>query len=104
MKIGQPSDTSPAATQGNTPAPAKAGQGTPPAAGADRRSSGVDVTVSAQARRLERTRAGDMPDVDMDKVHAVRQAIAQNTFVVNPGAIADKLLANARDMLNRTRS
>lgn len=104
MKIGQPSDTSPAATQGNTPAPAKAGQGTAPAAGVERRSSGVDFTVSEQARRLERTRAGDVPDVDMDKVNAVREAIAQKTFVVNPEAIADKLLANARDMLNRTRS
>ncbi len=104
MKIGQPSDTSPAATQGNVSAPAKAGQGTPPAVSAERRTPGVDVTVSDQARRLERTRAGDVPDVDMDKVNAVRQAIAQKTFVVNPEAIADKLLANARDMLNRTRS
>ena len=104
MKIGQPSDTSPAATQGNTPAPAKAVHGTPSAAAVERRSPGVDVTVSDQARRLERTRAGDVPAVDMDKVNAMRQAIAQKTFVVNPGAIADKLLANARDMLNRTRS
>ena len=75
-----------------------------PPAGVERRSSGVDVTVSDQARRLERTRAGDVPDVDMAKVNAMRQAIAQGTFVVNPGAIADKLLANARDMLNQKRS
>ena len=34
----------------------------------------------------------------------MRQAIEQNTFIVNPEAIADKLLANAREMLNRSAS
>lgn len=38
----------------------------------------------------------------MAKVEAVRSAIEQGTYVVNPEVIADKLLANAQEMLNRT--
>jgi negative regulator of flagellin synthesis FlgM len=38
----------------------------------------------------------------MDKVNAVRASIEQGTYVVNPEVIADKLLANAQEMLNRT--
>ena len=104
MKIGQQPDTPPAVTQVIQPVSAKPGQGTAPAAKNDRKSPGVGVTVSNLARALEATRADATPDVDMEKVNAVRQAIEQNTFLVNPEAIADKLLANAREMLNRTNS
>jgi negative regulator of flagellin synthesis FlgM len=41
--------------------------------------------------------------VDAEKVNAIRQAIDQKSYVVNPETIADKLLANARDMLDATR-
>jgi negative regulator of flagellin synthesis FlgM len=37
--------------------------------------------------------------MDMDKVNAMTQAIQNGTFKVNPEAIADKLLANAQEML-----
>ena len=106
MKIGQQSDPSPATTQSSQPASARAGQrGVGAAPAIERRSpTGANVTVSNLALRMERTRASDAPDVDIDKVNAVRQAIEQKTFVVNPGVIADKMLANAREMLNRTRS
>ena len=104
MKIGQQPDISPAVAQSIQPANAKPGQGTAPAARNDRKSPGVGVTVSDLARTLEATRAGDTSDVDLEKVNAVRQAIEENTFQVNPEAIADKLLANAREMLKRTDS
>ena len=105
MKIGQQPDLTPAAVQATQPATAKAaGQGAAAPVKNERKSPGVGVTVSSLARTLEATRSGDTPDVDMDKVNAMRQAIEQNTFAVNPEAIADKLLANAREMLNRTAS
>jgi negative regulator of flagellin synthesis FlgM len=62
----------------------------------------VSVTVSTQARALERANQTETVDVNLEKVNAVRTAIEQGTFVVNPEVIADKLLANAQEMLNRT--
>jgi negative regulator of flagellin synthesis FlgM len=64
--------------------------------------AGVPVTVSAAARSLEVTSAGS--GIDEAKVAAVKAAIADGSFTVNPGAIADKLLANAQEVLSRTRS
>jgi negative regulator of flagellin synthesis FlgM len=66
-----------------------------------RRRPGVGVTVSAQARALEQ--ADNSAEVDSEKVTAVRQAIEQKTYTVNAETIADKLLANAREMLDATR-
>jgi negative regulator of flagellin synthesis FlgM len=52
-------------------------------------------------RELEQANKGSAAsDINMDKVNAVRAAIADGTYTVNPGAIADKLLSNAQEMLN----
>jgi negative regulator of flagellin synthesis FlgM len=67
-------------------------------------SAGVAVTVSTLARALGSASRAEAADVDMEKVNAVRAAIKKGTFVVNPEAIADKLLGNAQEMLDRTRS
>lgn len=84
--------------QSGTP---KVGQAVTPLAKNERKSPGVGVTVSSQARALEQS--GNTSDVDQEKVNAVRQAIEQKSFVVNAETIADKLLANAREMLDRTK-
>ena len=39
-----------------------------------------------------------------NKVESMRNAIANGTFEVNAEAIADKLLSNAAEMLNSSRS
>ena len=98
MKIGQQPDNTPAPGQ---PATSKAGQAAAPAARNDRKTPGVGVTVSNQARALERPDTS--ADVEAEKVKAVRQSIEQKTYVVNAEAIADKLLANARAMLDRSK-
>jgi len=109
MKIGQPSDLpivpttlpAPASTAATTPP--KAGQGAAATASQTASSAGVAVTVSTRARALEQANRGESAaEVDMAKVDAVRSAIEQGTYVVNPEVIADKLLANAQEMLNRT--
>jgi negative regulator of flagellin synthesis FlgM len=108
MKIPQSSDIAvnslpPSQTTGA--AAAKAAQQTPAATAAREASSaGVAVTVSARARALEQTKSTESPEVDTAKVNEVRAAIDNGTYVVNPGVIADKLLANAKDMLNRTQT
>jgi negative regulator of flagellin synthesis FlgM len=106
MKIGQPSDNSVQNHTGNTASsqkPAPTASATAAASAAPTaRSAGVAVTVSTLARGLEKTGRGEAADIDTQKVAAVRAAIQQGTYVVNPEAIADKLLSNAQEMLNRT--
>lgn len=108
MKIGQPSDnTIPAGTKAPS-APPKGGQNAGAASSAAAAKgapdAGVAVTVSSLARSLGASNRAESADVDMKKVTAVRTAIAQGTFTVNAEAIADKLLSNAQEMLDRTRS
>lgn len=107
MKIGQTSDnTIPVGTKA-TSAPAKGGQNAAAAssAGAAKGApdAGVAVTVSSLARSMGASNRGEAADVDMKKVIAVRTAIEQGTYTVNAEAIADKLLSNAQEMLDRTR-
>jgi len=101
MKIGQSPEPSPGVNAPATKRPgqemeaatqAKTAARTPPAAGAS-------VSVSALARTLEATRRGDLGDIDQTKVDEVKAAIADGTYKVDPEAIADKLLANAQEML-----
>lgn len=101
MKIGHPSETPLAVTPPATP---KTGQGTAATATRDAQTAGVAVTMSTRARAMEQASKSETDQVDAQKVQAVRTAIAQGTYVVNPEAIADKLLANAKEMLNRTRN
>ena len=59
--------------------------------------------MSASARTLEAAAtAGN--GIDEAKVAAVRAAIADGSFKVDSGAIADKLLANAQEFLSRARN
>ena len=59
---------------------------------------GVPVTVSNSVRSLDQgTKAST--DVDMDKVKAIREAIANGTFKVNASVIADKMLVDAAGLL-----
>lgn len=106
MKIGQPSELPALVTQTQTSGAQKSGaapQATPNAtASKNARSAGVAVSVSNLARALEKSEATDTADVDAAKVAAVKTAIQQGTYTVNAEAIADKLLSNAQEMLNRT--
>lgn len=73
---------------------------TPATAAASR--DGVPVSVSASARVLDAVTPGT--GIDAAKVAAMRAAIADGTFSVNAGAIADKLLSNAQEFLSHSRS
>lgn len=55
--------------------------------------AGVPVTVSNTARSLD-VNAKNQGDIDIAKVRAMREAIANGTFRVDAGAVADKLLAD----------
>jgi negative regulator of flagellin synthesis FlgM len=66
-------------------------------------SAGASVSVSNLARSLEQVNRSVGGDFDNVKVEAIRSAIQGGTYKVNAEAIADKLLANASEMLNVTR-
>jgi negative regulator of flagellin synthesis FlgM len=110
MKIGQPTETlippSPASQAVNAATQKLGQQGSASvaansSANKSTRSAGVAVTVSTLARDLEKT--GSDADVDSQKVDSIRSAIQEGTYQVNPEAIADKLLSNAQELLNRAK-
>jgi negative regulator of flagellin synthesis FlgM len=104
MKIGQTPDIPLNANAPVQSSQSKTGQSAAASATKGATSAGVAVTVSTLARTLDLAKTADNADFDTDKVNAVRTAIEQGTYEVNPEAIADKLLANAQEMLNRTRN
>jgi negative regulator of flagellin synthesis FlgM len=107
MKIGQTPEVPSPASQAVNAANQKSGhQGSASVvananANKSTRATGVAVTVSTLARDLEKTESA--ADVDTQKVDSIRTAIKEGTYQVNAEAIADKLLANAQELLNRAR-
>ena len=80
-----------ATTDSSSTAPAPAAAGAEPAA---------LVELSATAAAL--SSADPEGSFDSAKVDRIRQSIGDGTYKVNPAAIADKLIANAQDLLGRT--
>ena len=94
MKIG-PSD--PKVSPANTPA-AERRTGAAPAAASAEPSAKVQLSAASALGN------GDDVSFDKAKVERIATAIREGKFEVNPGAIADKLIANAQELLGRARS
>ncbi len=63
--------------------------------------AGVTVTLSSSASQAISGAGGSGNDVfNVEKVEAMKAAIADGSFKVNAEAIADKMLANAAEMLS----
>ena len=71
---------------------------------------GAAATSQASATVKLSSTAADLLDgaadatFDQTKVEQVKQSIADGSYKVNPEAIADKLIANAQELLSRTDS
>ncbi len=91
MKID--SNFKPTALTGTPAAPAK------PAASKTKDSAEVHLS---EAGRL--AASDDSGGVDTARIEEIKQAIAEGRFKVNTGAIADSLLATAREMIVSRRS
>lgn len=59
----------------------------------------VDFTAQASLMRSLEAALGDMPDTDVGKVEAVRQAIAEGHFKVDEEVVADKLVEETMETL-----
>ncbi len=88
----QPRTAGAAQAKAAAPAPAPA-----PAA-----QNGAPVTLSRAAQSME-PYGRLQGDFDAGRVKSMRAAIEGGTFKVNAGNIADKLLANAQEVLARSR-
>lgn len=64
--------------------------------------SSTQVDLSPEATML--SHASQDPSFDSAKVERIAQAIRDGKFSINAGAIADKLLANAQEVLGRSQS
>lgn len=103
MKIGHPADkpspVAPAAA-GTAANVAKAAPGslvsTPVPVSAD---PSAKVELSSTAASL--LSGGSSAEFDADKVARITEAIAGGTYKVNADAIADKLIANAQELLTK---
>ena len=60
----------------------------------------AQVELSPEATML--SHASEDPSFDQAKVERIAQAIRDGSFSITPGAIADKLLSNAQEVLGRS--
>lgn len=99
MKIGNPADktagAAPVATTRTQPGETAKAQGaTTPAS-----DPSAKVELSKTASTLLSTDAGS--DFDAEKVARIAQAISDGKFEINADKIADRLIANAHDVLGK---
>lgn len=102
MKIGQKPELPNANLQANASKQANAAASDSTKGVASAAASGVPVTLSRTAREIEQSGRAQ-GDFDAGRVKAVRSAIENGTFKVDAGAIADKMLANAEEVISRLR-
>ena len=78
---------------GSTPA-SEAKAPTPASAAPDKPESGDQVMLSPEAQNMSRLEAkvASSADVNLEKVAAIRQAIAEGKFEFNPERIAENML------------
>ena len=102
MKIGHPADKPLPTPAVGTPAASAETAKTAPANAAG---AGVDasatIALSSTASTLLST--GSAGEFDADKVARIAGQIADGSFKINPHAIADKLIANAQELLSKVR-
>ena len=107
MKIGNPTDKPPAPLPvSGQPAAAvdasKAGAANAAAVAATLApapAASAHVELSSTASSL--LAGGSGADFDTDKVSRISDAIAGGTFKIDPAVIADKLIANAQELLGK---
>jgi len=102
MKIGNPADNPVALAQATgqaAAADAAKTQGAPAAQPAAAPDASAKVELSSTAATL--LSRGASAEFDAEKVARLSKAIEDGTFKVDPEAIADKLIANAQELLTK---
>jgi negative regulator of flagellin synthesis FlgM len=101
MKIG-PLDNKPAGIDRVAPTGAeKRGDAVRPGAAAGSGEASAKVALSSTAAALSAEGAGEA-SFDQAKVERIAQAIRDGKYQINAEAIADKLIANAQELLGKS--
>jgi negative regulator of flagellin synthesis FlgM len=102
MKIGHPADKPLPAPAAGPAAPATADAAkVAPAAGPAASTVDASATVALSSTASSLLSGGTAGEFDADKVARIGQSIADGSFKINPEAIADKLIANAQELLSK---
>ena len=96
VKITDPKFASPPLEKSAGRPAARNGVPAAPAAGEPIQLSPLSSQISMLGTQLSAS-----PEFDSGKVEAIKQAIRDGQFSVNPGAIADKLLASVEEFLKK---
>lgn len=100
MKIGSPADK-PTVAPATTDRTASSAGPAKPAATPGTAEASAQVELSSAAAALLSGVGGATAEFDAEKVARISQAIADGSFKVDPAAIADKLIANAQELLSK---
>lgn len=103
MKIGQPADKpvlTPAGTARTAVGDAAKGSPSTQPAAVEGEASAKVVLSDAAAALLSATPSAKA-DFDAEKVERISKSIADGSYKVNHEAVADKLIANAKELLNK---
>jgi negative regulator of flagellin synthesis FlgM len=104
MKIGSPAEKPAPAVVANV-APAAHGNAAA-SAGPAAASAGADASAKIELSNTASAllSGGASGEFDAEKVARISKAIDDGTFKINPEAIADKLIANAQELLSKASS
>jgi len=61
----------------------------------------ADVQLSSLSSQLKLS--GSAPSFDTGRVSEIKQAISEGRFKINAGAVADRLISSARELVNSQR-
>ena len=107
MKIGNPADKPVAVAAPGTQAAAaeasKAGHAHGAASAHAAQGTDPSATVALSSTASTLLSGGTSSEFDAAKVASMSEAIAGGTFKVNAGAIADKLIAHAQELLSKVK-
>jgi negative regulator of flagellin synthesis FlgM len=99
MKIGHPADKPLPATAGTPAAPAEAAKATAGAPAPQAATVDASATVALSSTASTMLSGSTSAEFDADKVARISAQIADGSFKINPEAIADRLIANAQELL-----
>jgi negative regulator of flagellin synthesis FlgM len=105
MKLGSPADKPAAVSTPSTTAPtANNGASNPVVPPVPATEPSAKVALSDAASKLLAQDAAPSTDFDAEKVARIASAIDNGSFKIDAGAIADKLIANATEVLNNNQT